>query len=177
MPEKDEEKFQIRGEKALSEYYDEYSRSWTYRVDTQYSLERDFELNTKENLKLSGIIDKIEYIEDLFSPNINVIDHKTGRAFSEKTKEQKDDYERQLIFYKLLLTNYDKRNFVINKSVLDFIEKNKKGKFEQYSLEITKEHLDKLKEEINTCAKEVLSMEFLEKGCNKKDCQWCQIER
>jgi hypothetical protein len=66
---------------------------------------------------------------------------------------------------------------VINKSVLDFIEKNKKGKFEQHSLEITKEHLEKLKEEINTCAKEVLSMEFLEKGCNKKDCQWCQIER
>lgn len=177
FPEKDEEKFQTRGEKALSEYYDEYSSGWTYKVDTQFLAERDFELNTKENLKLSGIIDKIEYIEDLFSPNINVIDHKTGRSFSEKTKEQKADYERQLVFYKLLLENYDKRNFVINKSVLDFIEKNKKGKFEQHSLEITKEHLDKLKEEINTCAKEVLSMEFLEKGCNKKDCQWCQIER
>ena len=177
LPEKDEERFKDRGEKALSEYYDEYSRSWTYKTDAQFSLERDFELNTKEVIKLSGIIDKIEYIDDLFSGNINVIDHKTGRSFSEKTKEQKADYERQLVFYKLLLTDYDKRNFIVNKSILDFIEKNKKGKFEQYTFEVTKGHLNKLKEEINACAREVLSMEFLEKGCNKKDCQWCQMEK
>ncbi|MFZ3011378.1 MAG: ATP-dependent DNA helicase [Minisyncoccia bacterium] len=177
LPEKDEEKFRERGEKALSEYYDEYSKSWTYKVDMQFHIERDFALNNKEVLKISGTLDKIEYVDDLFSANINVIDHKTGRAFSEKTKEQKENYERQLVFYKLLLTDYDKKEFIINKSVLDFIEKNKKGKFEQYSLDITKEHLDKLKDEINNCAEDVLSMEFLKKGCNKKDCEWCQFEK
>jgi hypothetical protein len=57
------------------------------------------------------------------------------------------------------------------------VEKNKKGKFEQHSLQITKEHLDKLKEEISDFAKDVLSMEFLKKGCDKKDCEWCQIEK
>jgi DNA helicase-2/ATP-dependent DNA helicase PcrA len=175
--EKDEEKFKERGEKALSEYYNEYSDGWTYKVDVQFSIEKDFELNNKDILKISGIIDKIEYIDDLSSPNINVIDHKTGGSFSEKTKEQKVSYERQLIFYKLLLTNYNKRNFKINKSILDFVEKNKKGKFEQHSLLITKEHLDKLKKEINDFAEDVLSMEFLKKGCNKKDCEWCQIEK
>ena len=143
----------------------------------QFFIERDFKLNNGDTLKLSGILDKIEYIEDLFSPNINIIDHKTGRTFSEKTKEQKVDYERQLIFYKLLLADYGKRDFKINKSTLDFIEKNKKGNFEQYSFDVTKEHLEKLKEEINMCAREVLSMEFLKKGCNKKDCEWCQIEK
>jgi len=177
LPEKDEEKFKERGEKALSEYYDEYSSIWTYKVNVQFHVERDFELDSKKVLKISGLLDKIEYIDDLFSPNINIIDHKTGKPFSEKTKDQKIKYERQLIFYKLLLTNYDKKDFKINKSILDFIEKNKKGKFEQYNFEITKEHLDKLKEEINTCAREVLSMEFLKKGCNKKDCEWCQIEK
>jgi DNA helicase-2/ATP-dependent DNA helicase PcrA len=177
LPEKDEEKFKTRGKKALSEYYDEYSTNWTYKVDVQFPVKRDFELDSKNILKISGLIDKIEYINDLFSPNINVIDHKTGKSFSEKTKEQKSAYERQLVFYKLLLANYDKKDFIINKSILDFVEKNKKGKFEQYSFNVTKENIDKLKEEINICAKDVLSMEFLKKGCNKRDCEWCQIEK
>ncbi|MFA4953554.1 MAG: ATP-dependent DNA helicase [Candidatus Pacearchaeota archaeon] len=175
LSDKDEKKFKERGEKVLLEYYDEYSSSWTDKVEVQFYVERDFELDSKNILKISGTLDKIEYIEDLFSPNINIIDHKTGKPFSEKTKEQKIDYERQLIFYKLLLTNYDKKDFTINKSVLDFVEKNKKGKFEQYSFEITKEHLDELKKEIKDCANDVLTMEFLKKGCNKKDCEWCQI--
>ena len=177
LPEKDEDKFRDRGEKALSEYYDEYSKDWTYKVDVQFFVERNFELENKEVIKLSGILDKIEYIDDLYSPNINIIDHKTGRSFSEKTKEQKTDYERQLVFYKLLLTKYNKKDFVIKKSILDFVEKNKKGNFEQYSFEVTKEHIKKLTEEINTCATDVLSMEFLKKGCNQKDCEWCQIEK
>jgi len=177
LSDKDEEKFRTRGEKALSEYYDEYSGRWTPKVDMQFCIEREFELDTKDLLKISGILDKVEYIDDLFSANINIIDHKTGKPFSEKTKEQKTDYERQLIFYKLLLMDYKKKNFKINKSILDFVEKNKKGKFEQYSFDITKENVDKLREEINVCAREVLSMEFLKKGCNKKDCQWCHIER
>lgn len=177
LPEKDEEKFRKRGEGALSEYYDEYSNIWTYKVSTQFSVKRNFELKNKQLLKISGTLDKIEYINDLFSPNINIVDHKTGKPFSEKTKEQKDNYERQLVFYKLLLTDYDKREFKINKSILDFIEKNKKGKYEQYEFEVTKEHINKLKEEINACAGEVLSMKFLEKGCNKKDCEWCNLEK
>ncbi len=177
LNEKDEDRFCERGEKALSEYYDEYANSWTWKVEMQYHLERDFELETKEVLRISGIIDKLEYVEDLFSPKVNVIDHKTGKPFSEKTKEQKADYERQLAFYKLLLTDYPKREFRVKKNILDFIEKNKKGKFEQCILEITEGDLVKLREEINTCAREVLSMEFLKKGCHKKDCEWCQIER
>ena len=97
----------------------------------QFHAERDFELDSKESLKLSGTLDKIEYIDDLFSPRINVIDHKSGKPFSEKTKEQKEDYERQLAFYTLLLTDYEKKDFKINKSILDFIKKNKKGSIKQ----------------------------------------------
>jgi len=172
---KDEEKFRARGEKALSDYYDEYSSSWTPKVEVQFHVERNFELDSKDILKISGILDKIEYLDDLFSAKINIIDHKTGKSFSEKTKEQRADYERQLVFYKLLLLGYEKKDFKINRSILDFVEKNKKGKFEQYSLDINEEALEKLRQEINTCAQEVLSMEFFKKGCRKKDCQWCRI--
>ncbi|MFA5840713.1 MAG: ATP-dependent DNA helicase [Candidatus Paceibacterota bacterium] len=175
LPEEDEEKFRKRGGEALNDYYDEYSNKWNPEVETQFHIERNFELNNKKILKISGTLDKVEYVDGFSSPTINVIDHKTGKSFSEKTKEQKANYERQLEFYTLLLKDYEKKDFKINKSVLDFVEKNKKGEFEQYFLDITKEHLDKLQEEINTCANEVLSMEFLKKGCNKKDCEWCHI--
>ncbi len=121
--EKDEDKYRQRGESALSEYYDTYSSNWTTKVDMQFHIERNFELDTKENLKISGTLDKIEYLDDLFSPRINVIDHKSGKPFSEKTKEQKSNYERQLVFYSLLLSDYEKKDFKINKSILDFIEK------------------------------------------------------
>ncbi len=100
--------------------------------------------------------------------------YKTGRSFSEKTKDEKKDYERQIVFYHLLLDGYDE-NVTINQSMLDFIEKNKKGVFEQHSFPVTKEKLDELKTEINTCVREVLSLEFLKKGCGKRDCEWCGL--
>jgi len=175
FPEKDEEKFKKRGETALSLYYDEYFDTWIHRVKTEFNPKKDFELDNKEILKLTGFIDKIEYPDE--DGNIKIVDYKTGRAFSEKTKEEKISYERQLVFYHLLLEDYDNGNLSINKSILDFVEKNKKGKFEQYSFDITQKHLDKLRKEINLCADQVLSMEFLKKGCNKRDCEWCQIEK
>jgi hypothetical protein len=73
-----------------------------------------------------------------------------------------------------LLESSDKK-IKINKSTLDFLEKNKKGQYEQYTLEVTEEHLDKLKQEINMMAQGVLSMEFLKKGCGKPDCPWCNM--
>jgi DNA helicase-2/ATP-dependent DNA helicase PcrA len=176
MSEKDEEKYKERGNSILSEYYDEYSSIWNHKVKVEFDPKRDFELNNKEILKLTGKIDKIEYLSDDFSREVNLIDYKTGKPFSEKTKDEKDDLKRQIVFYHLLLEKYDEGNIVINKSILDFLQKNKKSNFEQYSIDVTKEHLDKLKEEINGFADDVLSMEFLKKGCGKKDCQWCQIE-
>ncbi|MEI6659990.1 MAG: ATP-dependent DNA helicase [bacterium] len=175
---KDEEKFRVRGENALSEYYDEYKNIWTPRVDTQFHIERDFELEDKSLIKINGTLDKVEYLDDLFSPRINIVDHKSGKTYSEKNKKEKEDYNRQLVFYNLLISGYAKKDFIINKSILDFVEKNKStGKFELFSLEVTNDLIDKLKDEINTCAREVLSMKFLEKGCNKPDCEWCKIHR
>jgi DNA helicase II / ATP-dependent DNA helicase PcrA len=175
LDEKEEDKFRERGEKALVEYYDEYADTWTPRVETQFYVKKDFLLENRDTVQLSGLIDKIEYLDDDFTPHINVIDHKTGKAYSEKTKEQKEAYERQLVFYKLLLEGNEKYDFTIEKSMLDFVEKNKKGNFEQYSFDITREHIEKLHGEINMLAHEVLSLEFLDKGCQKKDCEWCKI--
>jgi RecB family exonuclease len=132
-------------------------------------------LDNKDTIELTGKIDKIEYLGNDFSGEVNLIDYKTGHPFSEKTKGDKENYERQIVFYHLLLEESDDGNLRINKSVLDFLEKNKKGEFEQYTFQVEKDHLNNLKKEINDCANEVLSMEFLKKGCGKKDCEWCQM--
>lgn len=175
MPEKDEEKFKEKGENILSDYYDKYSKIWTHKVKVEFGPKRNFVLDNKETIELTGKIDKIEYLGNDFSGEVNLIDYKTGRPFSEKTKDDKENYERQIVFYHLLLEEYDEGNIRINKSVLDFLEKNKKGDFEQYTFEVESGHLDKLKREINDCANDILSMEFLKKGCGKKDCEWCPM--
>lgn len=171
---KEQEKFKIRGEELLSLYYKARSQDWTYKVDLEKYVKRDFELESGETVSLSGKIDKIEYLDDLFGGRINIIDYKTGRTFSQKTKEEKEDYERQIVFYHLLLDKYED-NFKINASFLDFVEPNKKGGFEQHTFPVGEEELAKLKAEINTCAREVLSLEFLKKGCGKKSCEWCSL--
>lgn len=172
---KEEKKFRERGEELLGEYYDAHSGSWTHKVDLEKYIKRDFETENGEAITISGKIDKIEYLDGLFGGKVNIVDYKTGRSFSEKSKDEKKDYERQIVFYHLLLEGYDEGNFTINQSVLDFVEKNKKGKFEQHSFPVLKENMDELKSEINQCVREVLSLEFLKKGCGKRDCEWCGL--
>ena len=176
IPEEHEEEYLERGAKALEAYYDEYTSSWHTKIDMQFHARATFGLETGDELTLSGSLDKVEYLDDLFSPNINIIDHKTGKTYSEKTKDQRENYERQLVFYKLLMEGYEKKDFKVNKTILDFVEKNaKKDKFERHEVEVSGEQVDKLKAEINKMADEVLSMKFLELGCAKRDCQWCKM--
>jgi len=170
----EEEKIRQRGQNLLSDYYDEYKDDWVCKTKTEVGPERAFELEDKQTITLNGKIDKIEYLDDAYEGEVNLIDYKTGKPFSEKSKEDRANYERQIIFYHLLLESSDKK-IKINKSTLDFLEKNKKGQYEQYTLEVTEEHLDKLKQEINMMAQDVLSMEFLKKGCGKPDCPWCNM--
>ena len=174
---KEEKKFKSRGEELLADYYNAHSSSWTHRVDLEKYIKRDFVTDGGDSIAISGKIDKIEYLDGLFGGKINVIDYKTGRSFGEKTKEERKDYERQIVFYHLLLDGFEDEKFTINKSVLDFVEKNKKGKFEQHSFPVLKENIDELKAEINQCAREVLSLEFLKKGCGKRDCEWCGLNK
>ncbi len=173
LSEKEEREFKQKGEKLLGEYYDHYHTGWSYRVKVEFGPKRNFQLETNDLLQLTGKIDKVEYRDEDFLGGVNLVDYKTGKPFSEKTKEQKADYERQIVFYHLLLEEYE--DIQIEKSTLSFLEKNKKGEFEEYTIDVSKKHLDVLRKEINDFADEVLSMEFLKKGCNKKECQWCAL--
>ena len=173
--EKEEKKFRARGEELLSEYYDQYAGEWTAKVEVEKYVKRDFELASGETIQISGKLDKIEFLDSLFEGKVNIVDYKTGRTYSEKNKDEKKDLERQIVFYHLLLAGYDGGRYQINQSVLDFVEPNKKGQFEQHSFPVTSAHLAELEKEINQCAEEILSLKFLNNGCGEKDCEWCHL--
>lgn len=165
-----------KGQKLLSDYYDEYSETWTYKIATEKYIKRSFEINKDLSLELSGILDKIEYLDSELEGKINIIDYKTGKTYSDKsTKDQKEDLKRQIIFYHILLENYHDGAYRINQAILDFTEPNKKGEFEQTTFSVSESDIDDVKSEIQKMTTEIISGEFLEKGCHKKDCEFCDF--
>lgn len=185
-------KYLERGESALSEYYDFYHKDWIININNEKYIKREFILDSKEVVNISGKLDKIEYLDtkntyteiqtktdkktETKNGDINIVDYKTGKPYSDKsTKEQKEDLKRQLVFYHILLEDYDKGKFIIKKATLDFIEKNKKGEFEQYAVDVKREDITEVKDLINKMSKEILAGEFLNKGCNKRDCEYCKM--
>lgn len=170
----DYKKYLKRGKKSLSDYYDQYFETWFTDIKVEERFQREFKLENDQIITISGILDKIEYLDSPLEGKINLIDYKTGKPYSDKKrKEQKEDLKRQIIFYHLLLDGYKDNAFKIEKAVLDFVEKNSKGEFEQYIVEASKEDLDLLRENINNMAEEIMTGEFLSKGCGKKDCEYC----
>lgn len=156
------EEFSKKGKKNLTRYYQERVSEFTTNIETEKRLRGlTFSLESGEEIRLTGIIDKIEYLGD---GTVRVVDYKTGKAWSEKNKDEKESLRRQIVFYKLLLQQYEEngKKFVMTEGVLDFVEPNKKGVFEQERITVTDADCETLKKEINDFAKSMLSGEFLQ---------------
>jgi len=167
-----------KGTDVLAEYFDYYNKEWITNIDLEKKIEREFTLNDGNKITLFGILDKIEYLDNKEGGRINIVDYKTGKPYSEKIKkEQKEDLKRQLIFYHILLDVYNKGAFDIVDATLDFIEKNKKGDFEKYSFTVLRDDMDSVIDLVNTMAREIVSGEFLNKGCDKRDCEYCKMKK
>jgi RecB family exonuclease len=156
------EEFSRRGKKSLAGYYQERIKEFSINIETEKRLSGlTFALESGEEIRLTGIIDKLEYLPD---GTVRVIDYKTGKGWSEKTKDEKECLRRQLAFYKLLLEQYEEsgKKFVMSEGVLEFVEPNKKGIYEQERIVVNDEDCEALKKEINEFAQNVLSGEFLQ---------------
>jgi DNA helicase II / ATP-dependent DNA helicase PcrA len=172
------ERYLERGEEALGEYYEHYHKNWTTEIENEKYIKTDFKLDDGEVVNLSGRLDKIEFLDSPVEGKINIIDYKTGRTYSDKAKAlEKEALKRQLVFYYILYENYADNKFRINQAVLDFIEKNKDDKFEQYSVPISTEEIREVKSEINKMVSEVMSGEFLSLGCDRRDCEYCNYRK
>jgi len=174
---KELEKYKERGLDSLSGWFDQYEKDLIFNVSIEQKIKRDFTLDSGEILNINGKLDKIEFLKSEMEGPIRVIDYKTGKSFAEKDKARKEDLERQIKFYYLLLEDWRDGSYKVGEASLLFLEKNKKGKYEKHSIDVNEEDILLLKDEIQEVAKEIISGEFLNKGCGKKDCEFCNLRK
>jgi DNA helicase-2/ATP-dependent DNA helicase PcrA len=172
---KELEKYKKRGIEALESWFDARKDILDWNIAVERKIYKDIELESGEILNLNGKLDKIEFKNSVSDGPIVVVDYKTGTAFSKKQKAQKEELHRQLTFYYLLLESYKDGAYFIQEAVLDFLEENDKGEHERYSFSVTDSDIQNLKSIIQTVSKEIISGELLQKGCKKKDCEWCRF--
>ncbi|MFA5934524.1 MAG: ATP-dependent DNA helicase [Candidatus Paceibacterota bacterium] len=178
MSQKDFEEYRERGVEALNLFLNEKKGS--------FSKEDIVEFNFKdqgvvvEEAQLSGKIDRIVNIDQ---NTIEVHDYKTGKVVSEwsgkddyeKTKIY--EYERQLIFYKILVEN--SREFggkkEVKKGVLEFVEPRKADdKIIDLELILDKNKLERLLKLLGKIYKKIINLDFPDISKYSKDLKGIQ---
>jgi DNA helicase II / ATP-dependent DNA helicase PcrA len=127
---------------------------------------------------LKGKIDKIEFDGKL----INVVDYKTGKY--ENAKKQfvaptdkmpnGGDYWRQAVFYKILVDNYNLKDWKVISTEFDFIEPDEKKQYQKEKITITPEDITTVTQQIKTVWQKIQDRDFYT-GCGAEDCHWCNF--
>ncbi len=166
-----------KGERSLSGYYDEYKSKFIPAVRNEFSIRMSFEVGNGQSIVLRGILDKVERVSERY---VRVVDYKTGpvRTLNDilgKTKSSTGDYFRQLVFYKLLLSNYENGMFDMASGAIDFIEPRKNGSYSLEEFTISDRDVEDLKELIRKVSEEILDFEFWDKPCDPKKSGFCGL--
>jgi len=168
LSEEEMKKLLKRGEKALKIFYKE--KKDIFKQDCE--VERKIDKSKVGKVDIAGKIDKIVKNKD----RISVFDFKTGKAPKSWKGENNEEkiklwkYRNQLIFYKILIENSKefKKNFFVDKGVLEFIEPNKRGEIRDLYLEIKKEDADRIRELIEIVGKKIRDIDFPDTSKYKK---------
>ncbi len=163
-----------QGAIIIPEYYNKYIGSWNRIV----TVERNIRGVVLNGVPLKGKLDKLEFD----GKNVNVVDYKTGDVDKAKDKlkppseKQPDggDYWRQAVFYKLLLDNYEQKDWRVVSTEFDFVEPDKKKNFRKEKIIITPQDTETVKQQIKTVWDKIQDKDFYT-GCGKKDCTWCNF--
>jgi DNA helicase-2/ATP-dependent DNA helicase PcrA len=127
---------------------------------------------------LKGKLDKLEFDGN----DVNVVDYKTGDPDKamEKLKGPNaknpngGDYWRQAVFYKILVDNYEQKDWKVISTEFDFIEPDNKKTYRKEKIVITPADIDIVKEQIQTTWEKIQNREFYV-GCGKETCHWCEF--
>ncbi|MFH0792323.1 MAG: ATP-dependent DNA helicase, partial [bacterium] len=164
-----------KGKKALIGYYQTYKGKWNTNTITELNIDR---VDLSPDIRLTGKIDKIEIIDNL--GHINVVDYKTGKPKSRgeiegSTKNSNGDIKRQLVFYRLLLDNFQNGRYRMASGEIDFVEPNDKGKYIKEQFIVLDEEMKALRELVIKTAKEITALDFWDKRCEDKECEFCRL--
>ena len=162
------------GQEVLSNYYDKYINSFNKIV----AIERNIRNIVIKDVPLKGKLDKLEFD----GKSVNVVDYKTGdpdKAIP-KTKGPSDkepnggDYWRQAVFYKILVDNYEQKDWKVISTEFDFIEPDKKKSYRKEKVIITPADITTVTQQITSTWEKIQNREFYI-GCGKEDCHWCSF--
>ena len=163
------------GEEILNNYFDTYAGSWNKIV----AVERNIQV-VYQQIPLKGKIDKLEFN----GKEVNVVDYKTGDATSKWTKEKLyrpgerspngGDYWRQAVFYKILVDNYEDKQWRVNSVTFDFIEPDKQRQYHTERIDIGPGDIETVKQQIVKVWEKIRARDFYT-GCGREDCDWCNF--
>lgn len=162
------------GDEVLRNYYDKYINSWNKVV----AVERNIRGVVVNGVPLKGKLDKLEFT----GKEINVVDYKSGdidkampKMKSPNDKEPNGgDYWRQAVFYKLLIDNYQQKDWKVISTEFDFIEPDKKKEYRKEKIVITPADTETVKQQLTDTWQKIQARDFYT-GCGKEDCHWCNF--
>jgi len=162
------------GHEVLANYYDKYINSFNKIV----AIERSIKNVVVQGVPLKGKLDKLEFD----GKSVNVVDYKSGNyenALS-KLKPPNDkepnggSYWRQAVFYKILVDNYQSKDWKVVSTEFDFIEPDKKKEYQKEKIVISPADIETVTNQITTTWQKIQNREFY-KGCGEEDCKWCNF--
>lgn len=162
------------GDEVLRNYYDKYVNTWNKVV----AVERNIRGVVVNNVPLKGKLDKLEFD----GKNVNVVDYKSGdidKAMPKlKPPHDKDpnggDYWRQAVFYKILVDNYEQKDWKVISTEFDFVEPDKKKEYRKEKIVITPADTETVKQQLTDTWQKIQDRDFYT-GCGKEDCHWCNF--
>jgi DNA helicase-2/ATP-dependent DNA helicase PcrA len=166
-----------QGHDLLSQYYDHYVNTFHKDVEIEFKVPRYF----LDGVPVTGKIDRIE----LYGDNCKVIDYKTGDpdksananlAAPNEKEPMGGDYWRQMVFYKLILENYEDRNWKVTMGMFDYIQKSKTGEYKQMVVPVFAQDEEVVRLQVKTAYTSIMNHEF-DRGCGKETCHWCNFAK
>lgn len=174
-------RFREHGSRVITAYYGHkfFNKKQEQVIQNEYRLD-NVSLN---EVPLKGFADLITF----YGNDIIITDFKTGSVEKSKTryefkrpgetteKPQGGNYWRQAVFYKIMVDRLPK-NWKVQHAEFEFIEPNKKGKFDIERVLITPEDEEFVIQQIGDTWEKIKRHDFYT-GCGKKDCEWCSFSR
>jgi DNA helicase-2/ATP-dependent DNA helicase PcrA len=162
------------GREVLRNYYEKYIESFNKIV----AIERNISNVLVDGIPIKGKLDKLEFD----GKRVNVVDYKTGdpdKAIPKlKGPSDKDpiggDYWRQAAFYKVLVDEYQLKDWKVESVEFDFVEPDKKKNYRRERIPITEDDTRQLKDQIRLVWDKIQARDFYT-GCGKEDCHWCNF--
>jgi len=166
-----------KGRKCLPEYYKEYHNTWRKNFINEFKIDG---IEITPDIIINGKIDKMEILDS--ANNVNVVDYKTGKpktrnVIAGKTSSSDGNYRRQLVFYSLLLSKFNKGKYKMVSGDIDFVEPDEKGKYRKETFIVGKEEVRELEELIKKTGDEIMALAFWDKTCGEKNCHYCALRR